>query len=58
MSNDVELKPCPFCGSPGKSADGFSPLESVMYAWCSNSDCPLNSELLFSPEQWNTRSVE
>src|SRR6266576_3113408 len=52
----LKLEPCPFCGSDAQCGNGFSPAEIITYAWCKNTDCPLNSETIFSPEQWNTRA--
>jgi hypothetical protein len=52
------LKPCPFCGSTAKSDNGFSPCESVTYAWCSNQDCSLCTiEFGFTVEEWNRRTT-
>lgn len=51
-----ELKPCPFCGSSAKSDNGFSPCESVTYAWCSNQDCSLCTiEFGFTVDEWQAR---
>lgn len=56
----LKLLPCPFCGSKAESDNGFLPLESLTYVWCSNEDCNLNSigreERLFDPKWWNTRA--
>jgi hypothetical protein len=57
-----ELKPCPFCGGEAESENGFSPMESIFYVWCSNEDCYLSprydgSERMFTVEQWNTRTL-
>lgn len=53
-----ELKPCPFCGSEARSDNGFSPAESIVYAWCSNNECALHliDDCGFTPETWNTRT--
>lgn len=57
MKNHV-LEPCPFCGSKAKSDNGFAPLESITYAYCSNNECRLHSvDIGFSIEEWNTRAV-
>lgn len=47
------LPPCKLCGAAARSGDGFLPLESITYAWCSNSNCPNNSELI-DIDDWNT----
>lgn len=53
---NTELKPCPFCGSHAESANGFSPCESITFAWCSNPDCRLNDvDIGITPEEWNQR---
>lgn len=57
MSSE-ELKPCPFCGSPAKSDNGFSPAESITYAWCSNTECQLHSvDVGMTPSDWNQRAL-
>lgn len=57
MSSE-ELKPCPFCGSPAKSDNGFSPAESITYAWCSNTECQLHSvDVGMTPSDWNRRAL-
>lgn len=50
------LAPCPFCGAPGRQDNGFLPMESVVYAFCSNLECGLAHETIFSPDEWNTRA--
>lgn len=52
------LLPCPFCGSEAASDNGFSPCESVTYAWCKNPECHLHliGDAGLSPEEWNTRA--
>ena len=52
------LLPCPFCGEPASHGNGFSPCESIVYAWCSNNDCQLHliDHYGFTPETWNTRA--
>ena len=61
MSNrEEELKPCPFCGSAAtEPQDGFSPLQSILYVWCSNEECGCSSigrwERMFTIEEWNRR---
>jgi hypothetical protein len=53
---DTELLPCPFCGSAARKDNGFSPLESVTYAYCSNNKCELHSvDVGFLPSTWNVR---
>lgn len=53
---DLKLLDCPFCGSPAKSGDGFAPVESIVYAYCSNNQCLLHSiDVGFTPEEWNNR---
>jgi hypothetical protein len=55
-TDTVKLKPCPFCGSSAKSDNGFSPCESVTYAWCSNQDCSLCTiEFGFTVDEWQAR---
>ena len=55
-ASDTELLPCPFCGSPAHKGSGFSPLESVTYAYCSNNNCALHDvDLGFTPGTWNMR---
>ena len=57
MSSE-ELKLCPFCGSPAKSDNGFSPAESITYAWCSNTECQLHSvDVGMTPSDWNRRAL-
>ena len=57
MSSE-ELKLCPFCGSPAKSDNGFSPAESITYAWCSNTECQLHSvDVGMTPADWNQRAL-
>ena len=55
------MLPCPFCGSIPVVESGFSPMESIHYAWCSNEDCELSpvgrDERLFSIDWWNTRAT-
>jgi hypothetical protein len=52
------LLPCPFCGSDAKSDNGFSPCESITYAWCGNQDCSLCTiEFGFTVEEWNHRAA-
>lgn len=56
--SEQELKPCPFCGSPAKSDNGFPPAESITYAWCSNAECLLHSvDVGMTPADWNRRSL-
>ena len=51
-----ELLPCPFCGSAAESGNGFSPLELITWAWCSNNECLLHdNDIGFTPLSWNTR---
>lgn len=58
MSSE-ELKPCPFCGSPAKSDNGFLPAESITYAWCSNTECQLHSvDVGMTPADWNRRVLQ
>ncbi len=58
-AQDSELLPCPFCGSPAKHESGFLPMESVSFAYCSNSACPLHDiHVGFSKSEWNTRSPQ
>jgi hypothetical protein len=57
MSAELNLLPCPFCGSSADSGNGFAPLESVTYAYCENSACPLHTvDVGFTPETWNRRT--
>lgn len=57
-TNTAELLNCPFCGSEARSDNGFSPCESITFAWCSNNQCALhNVEIGFTPEDWNRRSA-
>ena len=55
------LLPCPFCGSDPETDNGFAPLESIYYVWCSNPDCELSpagrDERLFDIKWWNTRAT-
>ena len=54
----TELLSCPFCGSPAKSDNGFSPAESITYAWCSNTECQLHSvDVGMTPSDWNRRAL-
>ena len=54
----TELLSCPFCGSPAKSDNGFSPAESITYAWCSNTECQLHSvDVGMTPADWNQRAL-
>ena len=54
----TELLSCPFCGSPAKSDNGFSPAESITYAWCSNTECQLHSvDVGMTPADWNRRAL-
>lgn len=58
MSSTIELLPCPFCGSPAIAGDGFFPVETTVYAYCSNNECYLHPiDIGFSPEDWNQRTV-
>lgn len=63
MNNEIKLKPCPFCGKPGK----FRTLHSTRYresyaAGCSNIQCAMKgySPFYATPEEaakvWNTRA--
>jgi hypothetical protein len=57
MSTELNLLPCPFCGASADSGNGFAPLESVTYAYCENSNCPLHTvDVGFTPETWNRRT--
>ena len=54
----TELLSCPFCGSPAKSDNGFSPAESITNAWCSNTECQLHSVYVgMTPADWNQRAL-
>lgn len=53
-SKEKYLERCPFCGSEAKTDNGFMPLESIEYVWCSNTDCVLN-DVLITRNEWNTR---
>lgn len=57
----IELLPCPFCGAPAKTDNGFSPCESVDYVWCSNTECGCSpsgrGERMFTVEEWNRREL-
>lgn len=63
MTDKIKLKPCPFCGKPGK----FRTLHSNRYresyaAGCSNIQCAMKgySPFYATPEEaakaWNTRA--
>jgi len=57
-----ELSDCPFCRSPAET-ECYPPLEGVLKASCSNSDCILNSRyaagsLMLTVEEWNDRPEE
>jgi hypothetical protein len=58
MSDELKLKPCPFCGG-----DAYEPVKDTYdlswpdQVWCKNEDCPLLNELMLR-EEWNTRPVE
>lgn len=54
--NTEELLPCPFCGAQAQRSNGFSPLESIDYAWCTNDDCFMEGQLI-DIERWNKRAV-
>ena len=54
----TKLLGCPFCGSPAMADSGFAPAESIIYAFCSSSDCRLHSvDVGLSPEEWNQRAL-
>ena len=57
MNNDVDLKPCPFCGS---QAELVNPSGDMYIVGCSNEDCPIWCGLAFNVEKhatdfWNKR---
>lgn len=56
MSDLIKLLPCPFCGNPPRIACGFLPSENTKYVSCPDEDCSLFGQILFFPEEWNTRS--
>ena len=58
MNNLTNLLSCPFCGSMPKVENGFAPMESIDYAICTNQECPLSQETLFTPEEWNRRQPD
>jgi hypothetical protein len=58
MSEDVKLKPCPFCGQPPET---WKTIDGRLVGTCYTKDCPANH----SPQReghsvkgWNTRSGE
>lgn len=54
---DVLLLPCPFCGAAADEENGFSPVESVYYVWCTNLDCKLcDVDIGFDRSEWNNRA--
>jgi hypothetical protein len=52
-----EMKNCPLCGDLAEVDDGLAPMESLLYCYCSNLDCPLHDAML-TIEQWNTRTPD
>lgn len=55
-----DLKPCPFCGSPGEVEKGVG----AMRVRCSNRECPIHPQTMIANiaesdlriSQWNTRN--
>ncbi len=60
MSEEVKLKPCPYCGSAPRIEHHFSK-DEYRYCCCSNPSCPSNLPSLTDEaayENWNTRPIE
>jgi hypothetical protein len=55
MSDELNLKPCAYCGKePHAETDD----EQRVIVWCTNVCCPGADGYLASPAEWNTRPVE
>ena len=56
--NEIELKPCPFCGSPAKHNEDKKN-EGYWYVDCTECDCNMLEEGWISADElWNRRPIE
>lgn len=65
MSDEIKLKPCPFCGGKAKlRKNEFFRVADWWYAACGNPDCGVYAETVDRPtpqeaaELWNRRAGE
>ena len=53
------IKTCPICGSEAKVENGFSPMESINYVFCTNKKCPIHTfdvyHNMIDVNTWNNR---
>ena len=65
MTDEIEIKPCPFCGGKAKLLkDEFGGTSDWWYAACGNLDCGIRAETADRPtpqeaaKLWNRRAGE